>query len=402
MKEVLIIGGGAAGFFCAINLAQLNRDYSITILEKTSSVLSKVKISGGGRCNVTHACFVPRDLVENYPRGKKELLGPFHQFQPGDTIGWFDEKGVELKIEKDGRMFPASDSSQTIVDCFCNTAEGLGVKVALNEGVKNMVKTEDGWSLTTTKDDYKADAIVMCAGSSKLVWNMLSELNHSIISPVPSLFTFNISDNGLNALAGLSLNLVEVSIPSLKHVSAGPLMVTHWGISGPAVLKSSSFLARELFDLNYEFKISIDLLPSVSKTDCENVLLAAQTGSKKKVVNYCPFEIPNRFWVYLCQKAGVPEERVWPELRKVEKNMLVLGLKYLEYNVNGKSTFKEEFVTAGGIDLKEVNFKTMESRVLSDLYFAGEVLNIDAVTGGFNFQAAWTTGFIAAQTIAKK
>jgi len=316
MKEVLIIGGGAAGFFCAINLAQLNRDYSITILEKTSSVLSKVKISGGGRCNVTHACFVPRDLVENYPRGKKELLGPFHQFQPGDTIGWFDEKGVELKIEKDGR-------------------------------------------------------------SSKLVWNMLSELNHSIISPVPSLFTFNISDNGLNALAGLSLNLVEVSIPSLKHVSAGPLMVTHWGISGPAVLKSSSFLARELFDLNYEFKISIDLLPSVSKTDCENVLLAAQTGSKKKVVNYCPFEIPNRFWVYLCQKAGVPEERVWPELRKVEKNMLVLGLKYLEYNVNGKSTFKEEFVTAGGIDLKEVNFKTMESRVLSDLYFAGEVLNID-------------------------
>ena len=402
MKEVFIIGGGAAGYFSAINIAEARGDINVTILEKTSSVLSKVKISGGGRCNVTHACFEPKELVKFYPRGGKELLGPFHQFQPGDVISWFSDKGVELKVEEDGRMFPISDSSQTILDCFMNSAEAAGVQLKTNEGLISIVKEGQGWNLTTVNGSYQADAVVFCAGSSKKAWKMLREVNHALILPLPSLFTFNIQDNGLHELAGLSFKNAHVEIPELKHFSDGPLLITHWGLSGPAVLKASSYKARELAELDYKFEINVNFVPEFNQESVKLELETAQVRGKKRLSNHSPFKMPMRFWNFVLKRAEVPEERIWPELRKEEKRSLIVALTQMTFEVNGKSTFKEEFVTAGGVDLKQINFKTMESKLEENLFFSGEVLNIDAVTGGFNFQAAWTTAYIAAQTIIKK
>ncbi|MFT4722800.1 MAG: putative Rossmann fold flavoprotein [Saprospiraceae bacterium] len=402
MKSILIIGGGAAGFFGAINLAKSCPDYRITILEKSNTVLGKVKISGGGRCNVTHSCFEPKELVKFYPRGKQELLGAFYNFQPLNTIKWFEERGVELKTEEDGRMFPVSNSSQTIIDCFTAEVEKYGVKVRLKSGVNSIERIGSKWFVDINDERLEADDIIMAAGSSSKIWKLLKSLGHRIVEPVPSLFTFNVADEKIHDLAGLSIANVKVKIKKKKSFTSGPLLFTHWGLSAPAILKLSSAEAPLLNELDYKFGILVDFIPEVNEEELSEMLMDVQRSSTKNIYNHNTFDFPKRFWNYLLSEAKVPEDRIWPELRKAEKSSLISSLKRMEYQVNGKSTFKEEFVTAGGVSLKEVNFKTMESKKASGLYFAGEVINIDGYTGGFNFQAAWTTSYLAASAISKK
>jgi len=402
MRSILIIGGGAAGFFGAINLAKSCPGYRITILEKSNTVLGKVKISGGGRCNVTHSCFEPKELVKFYPRGKKELLGAFYNFQPLNTIKWFEERGVELKTEEDGRMFPVSNSSQTIIDCFTDEVEKYGVKVRLKSGVNSIERIGGKWFVDINDERLEADDIIMAAGSSSKIWKLLKSLGHRIVEPVPSLFTFNIADKKIHDLAGLSIANVKVKIKKKKSFTTGPLLFTHWGLSAPSILKLSSAEAPLLNELDYKFGIVVDFIPEVNEDVLSEMLMDVQRSSTKNIYNHNTFDFPKRFWNYLLSEAKVPEDRIWPELRKAEKSSLISSLKRMEYQVNGKSTFKEEFVTAGGVSLKEVNFKTMESKKASGLYFAGEVINIDGYTGGFNFQAAWTTSYLAASAISKK
>ncbi len=402
MRKVIVIGAGAAGFFTAINLAEMNDQISVTVLEKSNTVLGKVKVSGGGRCNVTHSCFEPKELVSYYPRGGKELLGPFFSFQPLNTIDWFEQRGVQLKTEEDGRMFPVTNDSQTIIDCFLNAADNGDVQVKLKEGVTSVEAQNDQWLVTTTEDEYLADDIIIASGSASKVWQLLDQLGHQIVPPVPSLFTFNIHDKALQSLAGLSIENVQVSIKNHKAKSTGPLLFTHWGLSAPSILKLSAAEARYLNEQNYQFEIAIDFLPTDSIEQVVASLEGTQQNSTKNLYNHNPFNFPKRFWNYLLNEAEVTPERIWPELRKQEKKSIVTLIKSMSYQVDGKSTFKEEFVTAGGLDLKQVNFKTMESKVCKGLYFAGEVLNIDGFTGGFNFQAAWTTSFLAATSISKK
>jgi predicted Rossmann fold flavoprotein len=402
MKSILIIGGGAAGFFGAINLAKSCPDYRITILEKSNTVLGKVKISGGGRCNVTHSCFEPKELVKFYPRGRQELLGAFYNFQPLNTIKWFEERGVELKTEEDGRMFPVSNSSQTIIDCFTAEVEKYGVKVRLKSGVNSIERIGSKWFVDINDERLEADDIIMAAGSSSKIWKLLKSLGHRIVEPVPSLFTFNVADEKIHDLAGLSIANVKVKIKKKKSFTSGPLLFTHWGLSAPAILKLSSAEAPLLNELDYKFGILVDFIPEVNEEELSERLMDVQRSSTKNIYNHNTFDFPKRFWNYLLSEAKVPEDRIWPELRKAEKSSLISSLKRMEYQVNGKSTFKEEFVTAGGVSLKEVNFKTMESKKASGLYFAGEVINIDGYTGGFNFQAAWTTSYLAASAISKK
>ena len=402
MRRILIIGGGAAGFFGAINLAKSCPDYRITILEKSNTVLGKVKISGGGRCNVTHSCFEPKELVKFYPRGGKELLGAFYNFQPLNTIKWFEERGVELKTEEDGRMFPISNSSQTIIDCFTAELEKYEVKVRLKSGVNSLERIGSKWFVDINDERLEADDIIMAAGSSSKIWKLLKSLGHRIVEPVPSLFTFNIADQKIHDLAGLSIANVKVKMKNKKSFTTGPLLFTHWGLSAPAILKLSSTEAPLLNELDYKFGILVDFIPEVNEEAISERLMDVQRSSTKNIYNHNTFDFPKRFWNYLLSEAEVPEDRIWPELRKAEKSSLISSLKRMEYQVNGKSTFKEEFVTAGGVSLKEVNFKTMESKKASSLYFAGEVINIDGYTGGFNFQAAWTTSYLAASAISKK
>ena len=402
MRRILIIGGGAAGVFGAINLAKSCPDYRITILEKSNTVLGKVKISGGGRCNVTHSCFEPKELVKFYPRGGKELLGAFYNFQPLNTIKWFEERGVELKTEEDGRMFPISNSSQTIIDCFTAELEKYEVKVRLKSGVNSLERIGSKWFVDINDERLEADDIIVAAGSSSKIWKLLKSLGHRIVEPVPSLFTFNIADQKIHDLAGLSIANVKVKMKNKKSFTTGPLLFTHWGLSAPAILKLSSTEAPLLNELDYKFGIIIDFIPEVNEEAISERLMDVQRSSTKNIYNHNTFDFPKRFWNYLLSEAEVPEDRIWPELRKAEKSSLISSLKRMEYQVNGKSTFKEEFVTAGGVSLKEVNFKTMESKKASGLYFAGEVINIDGYTGGFNFQAAWTTSYLAASAISKK
>lgn len=402
MRRILIIGGGAAGFFGAINLAKSCPDYRITILEKSNTVLGKVKISGGGRCNVTHSCFEPKELVKFYPRGGKELLGAFYNFQPLNTIKWFEERGVKLKTEEDGRMFPISNSSQTIIDCFTAELEKYEVKVRLKSGVNSLERIGSKWFVDINDERLEADDIIVAAGSSSKIWKLLKSLGHRIVEPVPSLFTFNIADQKIHDLAGLSIANVKVKMKNKKSFTTGPLLFTHWGLSAPAILKLSSTEAPLLNELDYKFGILIDFIPEVNEEAISERLMDVQRSSTKNIYNHNTFDFPKRFWNYLLSEAEVPEDRIWPELRKAEKSSLISSLKRMEYQVNGKSTFKEEFVTAGGVSLKEVNFKTMESKKASGLYFAGEVINIDGYTGGFNFQAAWTTSYLAASAISKK
>ncbi|RTZ00772.1 NAD(P)/FAD-dependent oxidoreductase [Flavobacterium sp. RSP49] len=397
--DIIIVGGGAAGFFTAINIVERNTKLKVAILERGAEVLQKVRISGGGRCNVTHACFEPNELVKFYPRGEKELRGPFHQFCSGDTIEWFEKHGVELKIEGDGRMFPVSNSSQTIIDCFLTATQKLGIAVLTGQSVQSIFKKENEWKIETQTENYLAEKLILATGSNPKVWEMLQNFSHAVVSPVPSLFTFNIKDSRIKELPGVAAQ-VTVKVKDTKLSSTGPLLITHWGMSGPAILKLSAWGARILHDKNYQFTIFINWLNDKDTTDVEKKLKdLKQEHAKKSVSKKSPFELTNRLWESLVLASGIEAETKWADLSKIQLTNLANQLTNGTFQVNGKSTFKEEFVTAGGIDLKEINFKTMESKLHENLYFAGEIVNVDAITGGFNFQNAWTSGFIVASAV---
>ena len=397
--DIIIVGGGAAGFFTAINIVEKNPKLKVAILERGAEVLQKVRISGGGRCNVTHACFEPNELVKFYPRGEKELRGPFHQFCSGDTIEWFEKHGVELKIEDDGRMFPVSNSSQSIIDCFMQATQKLGIKVLTGQSVQSIFKKDNLWKIETQSENYVVEKLILATGSNPKIWEMLQAYGHAIVNPVPSLFTFNIKDSRIKELPGVAA-LATVKVKDTKLESTGPLLITHWGMSGPAVLKLSAWGARILHDKNYQFTIFVNWLNDVDTADAEKKLKELkQEHAKKSVSKKSPFELTNRLWESLVLASGIEAETKWADLSKAQLQNLSNQLTNASFQVNGKSTFKEEFVTAGGIDLKEINFKTMESKMHENLFFAGEIVNIDAITGGFNFQNAWTSGFILANSI---
>jgi predicted Rossmann fold flavoprotein len=401
--DIIIVGGGAAGFFTAINIVEKNPKLKVAILERGAEVLQKVRISGGGRCNVTHACFEPNELVKFYPRGEKELRGPFHQFCSGDTIEWFEKHGVELKIEADGRMFPVSNSSQTIIDCFLKATQKLGIAVLTGQSVQSIfnpeVSGENLWKIETQTENYLAEKLILATGSNPKIWEMLQTFGHAVVSPVPSLFTFNIKDSRIKELPGVAAQ-VTVKVKDTKLTSTGPLLITHWGMSGPAILKLSAWGARILHDKNYQFTIFVNWLNDADTADIEKKLKdLKQEHAKKSVSKKSPFELTNRLWESLVLASGIEVETKWADLSKIQLQNLANQLTNGTFQVNGKSTFKEEFVTAGGIDLKEINFKTMESKLHENLYFAGEIVNIDAITGGFNFQNAWTSGFIVANAV---
>ncbi len=403
MKKVIIIGGGAAGFFTAINAKEMNPELDITILEKGKEVLQKVKISGGGRCNVTHACFEPKELVQFYPRGEKELLGPFHQFMTGDTFEWFENNGIPLKIEKDNRVFPESNSSQTIVDCFLNKTKRLGISVLKNHGVTTIQKQANSWLVITKEQQFVCDAVVMAAGSSKKVWELSKALRHSIISPVPSLFTFNIKDNRIKDLLGISVPNATVQLEDTNLEASGPLLITHWGMSGPAILKLSAFGARVLAEKNYEYQVQVNWLSRPTHKIVNVLLNLKKKHSKKQVIVRSPFEeIPKRLWERFVLATTIKTSFNWADVSHDQIDALANQLTKSIFTAKGKSTFKEEFVTAGGVDLKEINFKNFESKLQNNLFFVGEVLNIDAVTGGFNFQNAWTGGWLCAKALASR
>jgi predicted Rossmann fold flavoprotein len=399
-STIIIIGGGAAGFFSAINIAALHPHYQVIILEKSAQLLGKVKVSGGGRCNVTHACFEPRELVKYYPRGNKALLGPFMRFNTSDTVAWFAQRGVKLKTEDDGRMFPVTDSSQTIIDCFLTEAKKYGVKIFTEEGAVRLEKNESDWTVITFKErKIVADKIIVAAGSSQQMWNILKSLHHTVVPPVPSLFTFNVSDKRIEGLPGIAVPNAEVLIKSTSHKQTGALLITHWGFSAPATLKLSAWAARELHEMNYRFTIVINWNNHFNlQTIQEYFASCRKNHPKQKVVSHTFPNVPSRLWQRLTEISNIQNEN-WSDLSAAKMKMLAQQITHGEFEVNGKSTFKEEFVTAGGINLNEVNFKTMESKLHKGLFFAGELLDIDAVTGGYNFQSAWTTAWIAAQNI---
>lgn len=411
--DVIIVGGGAAGFFTAIQLAKLQPDRKILILERGKEVLTKVKISGGGRCNVTHAIFDPKEFVQAYPRGEKELQGPFHRFLSGDVFDFFESHGVPLKIEEDGRVFPQSDSSQTIIDCFLTQIKASGVKVNTNCSVKTIQRSDlgnSGWIIGTNQGQYHCTYVVVATGSNPKMWKQLENMGHRMVAPVPSLFTFNIKDARIEGLMGLSthaeISLYDNTNTAIKledsRVTSGPLLITHWGLSGPAILKISAWGARILHQLNYKFTIRINWLPQFNTEALVSHLnILKEQQAKKNVFNTRPFDLPNRLWLKLLEAVGVMPEMKWADMSKIILKKLAEELTQSQYKVNGKSTFKEEFVTAGGVDLKEINFKTYQSKICNSLYLAGEVIDIDAITGGFNFQNAWTGGYMVAQDISK-
>jgi predicted Rossmann fold flavoprotein len=408
--DIIIVGGGAAGFFAAINIVEKNPKLKVAILERGSEVLQKVRISGGGRCNVTHACFEPNELVKFYPRGEKELRGPFHQFGSSDTIEWFEKRGVELKTEGDGRMFPVSNSSQTVIDCFIKATQKLGITVLMGQSVQSIfnleISGEKLWKIETQNEKYLVKKLVLATGSNPKIWEMLQTFGHAVVTPVPSLFTFNIKDSRIKELPGVATQ-VTVKVKDSKLESTGPLLITHWGMSGPAILKLSAWGARILHDKNYQFTIFVNWLNDADPEDVQKKLKdLKQEHAKKSVSKKSPFEITNRLWESLVLASGIDTSTTlgvtkWADLSKIQVQNLTNQLINGTFQVNGKSTFKEEFVTAGGIDLKEINFKTMESKLHENLYFAGEIVNVDAITGGFNFQNAWTSGFIVANSIIK-
>ncbi len=397
-RKLIVIGGGAAGFFGAITAAENNPELHIIILEQGNEVLGKVKISGGGRCNVTHACFDVKELIKFYPRGSKELLGSFYRFNCENTVDWFEGRGIDLKTEEDGRIFPVTDDSQTIVDCLVDEANRLGIKIIRQAKVMHV---EMGMPFTVMCNNEKltADQLLIASGSNPTIWRALKD-SHNIIPPVPSLFSFHIKNELLKELEGISFKNVTVRLNNTKIETGGPMLITHWGLSGPAILKLSAFAAIELAALNYQFSITVNWINSKTDTVKEILSQAKLQQSKKNAGNFVPFEIPGRFWKRILLILKIDEGKKYADLTGDEIGKISTLLTQCNLEVNGKSTNKEEFVTAGGISLKEVDFKTMESKNVPGLYFAGEVLNIDGVTGGFNFQAAWTTGYIAGNSIA--
>ncbi len=401
--NVIVIGGGAAGFFAAVNCPK-SADISVTLLEKSNKLLSKVRVSGGGRCNVTHACFDNNLLVKNYPRGEKELRSSFSRFSTADTINWFKERGVELKTEADGRMFPTTDNSETIVNCLMQEAAKNNVNIKLNVSIQEIIKNEDE-TFTLKADgggEFKCDKLIIATGgnSKEEAYSWLKRLGHTIFTPVPSLFTFNIPNNDITKLMGVAVPHVKIRVATTKLETEGPLMITHWGMSGPAILKASAWGARILNDLNYNFSTLVSWLPMHTeekiKIEFNN---QKEENAAKIVLNNCPFELPKRLWEHLVLKAGISDTVRWADLSKKNGNLLAHFLASDEYKVAGKTTFKEEFVTCGGIQLKEIDFSKMESKIVSGLYFTGEVLDVDGVTGGFNFQNAWSSAWIAANNL---
>ncbi len=402
--NIVIIGGGAAGFFAAIAAAEADPLAKVTILERGNAVLQKVRVSGGGRCNVTHACFDAHVLVQYYPRGSRELLGPFLRFGPQDTVEWFANRGVRLKTEDDGRMFPVTDDSQTIVECLWNAAKNAGVHVHTGARVDELERTASGWVVHAGHHTPEpADRVLVAGGSSEGLWTLLANLGHTIVPPVPSLFTFNTKDTRLRDLAGVSVQEACVQVVDAKLLANGPLLVTHWGLSGPAILRLSAWGARALHDLNYQFTLSVNWLGNMPATEIESALNRLKTElARKQIGTHAQFSLPARLWERLVEAAGIPSILRWGDAAKPALARLAGALGQSEFAVRGKSTFKEEFVTAGGVSLREVHFKTFESRLFPGLYFAGEILDIDAITGGFNFQAAWTGGWIAGHAMVEQ
>ena len=401
--SVVIIGGGAAGFFAAIKCAEMLPRGSVLLLEQTQKILSKVKISGGGRCNVTHSCFEPKKLIQNYPRGSKELLGPFFRFQPKDLVEWFNQRNVQLKTEEDGRMFPVTDDSQTIIDCLNKEASKWGVQIELGAKVTNLKKNESTFSLELkTGQSLIANKVMLATGGGGSGIQIAQNLGHNIVSLVPSLFTFNVPDSPLLSLSGISFEDVVVSLPEIKMEYRGPILLTHWGFSGPAVLKLSAWAARELYDRSYFMKLCIDWFPSLTFEEVQTVIEQHILKNLGKVVeNDSPFLMPKNLWINFIKTLDFKPGCRWAEVSKAQKLVLIQKLKKDYYQISGKTTYKQEFVTAGGVDLSEIDFKRMESKLVPNLFFGGEILNIDGITGGFNFQAAWTAGWIAGESMGR-
>lgn len=402
-KRLVVVGGGAAGFFCAVNAARLYPSLEVMILEKSNHLLSKVRVSGGGRCNVTHACFSIAEMIKKYPRGASFLKKAFHHFFTSDTIAWFKERGVEIKTESDGRMFPVSNTSQTIIDCLMQEANQYGVTILMNREVKEIVKKDNGFNLLFSNHSIiETDFLCIASGGypKSLQFEWLTKIGHTVESPVPSLFTFNMPGNPITALMGIAVEKVQVKIRGSKLVEDGPMLITHWGMSGPAILKLSAWGARELASKNWQFGIIINWLPIYTEQTLKEKFQQVRFDiAAQKISNRNPFSLPQRLWDYLLQQSGVNENIRWADLPAKEQNKLIKNICAQEFSVNGKTTFKEEFVTSGGISLDEVDHASMQSKIVPNLFFAGEVLNIDGVTGGFNFQNAWTTAWIAAQAI---
>ncbi|GAB4406559.1 MAG: NAD(P)/FAD-dependent oxidoreductase [Bacteroidia bacterium] len=396
-RRIVIAGGGAAGFFAAITVAEADPHAQVLLLERGREVLGKVRISGGGRCNLTHDCPDPRELVRAYPRGHRELLGPFHRFGPTDTIAWFAQRGVATKTEADGRMFPQSDDAQTIIDCLVQAARRAGVEVRTQAPVTRLVpppEPEAPWRIYCGDTELEADRLMLATGSSTRIWDLLADLGHSIVPPVPSLFTFQIEDARLEGLAGLSVPAATLAVAGESPVQ-GPVLITHWGLSGPAVLRLSAWAARTLHACDYRCTLAIDWL-GLGKQGAEAwVEQARRQAAAKALRRSQPDALPLRLWERLLQAAGIDPALRWADLTRVQMQALADQLAAGSYAVRGKSTFKEEFVTAGGVDLREVDFRHFASRRLPGLFLAGEILDIDAITGGYNFQAAWTGGWHA-------
>ncbi len=402
--QIVVIGGGAAGFFGAIACAQANPQAQVTLIEASRQPLAKVLISGGGRCNVTHACFEPKSLVQNYPRGGKALLGAFTRFQPLDTIDWFAAHGVNLKTEADGRMFPITDRSETIAECLIKAAFAAKIELCIGTPVTAVTRKNAGFEILLKSGETKqCDSLLLATGSSLAGYKIARELGHHIQPPVPSLFTFNIPDPQLRELAGISLNSVNLRLSNPGKTplqQTGSLLITHWGVSGPAVLKLSAWSARILHENRYQYQLFINWLPDLSPEEVRQKLLSVKAEwGKKAIALHRGVDVPHRLWQYLINRASINTEDRWAGISNKTLNQLVQEISQGEYAITGKGVFKEEFVTCGGVNLKEVNFKTMESKLVRGLYFAGEILDIDGITGGFNFQSAWTTAYLAGTAI---
>lgn len=404
-RKIIVIGGGAAGFFTAVNIASQHPELEVVLLEKSNKLLSKVSVSGGGRCNVTHACFDNSILVKHYPRGEKELRNVFSRFTTTDTINWFKQRGVELKTEEDGRMFPISNTSETIVQCLLKEAEKYNVNIKLGVDIIGIEKNDDNTFTLHANGGgrFECDKLVIATGGNakETAYQWIEKLGHAIIKPVPSLFTFNIPNNPVTELMGVSVPHAKVKIAGTKLETEGPLLITHWGLSGPAILKASAWGARQLSEMNYQFSALVNWLPK--HTD-EKLRIEfnnqREENASKTIIGNGPFELPKRLWEFLCHKANIHETMRWADLPKKNANVLVNHLLNDEYKVQGKTTFKEEFVTCGGVSLKEIDLSKMESKLIPGLFFAGEVIDVDGITGGFNFQNAWSTAWVVSQNIA--
>jgi predicted Rossmann fold flavoprotein len=405
-RRIVIIGGGAAGFFAAVTAAESNPQASVLLFEKGKHFLQKVKISGGGRCNVTHSCFDPAELAAHYPRGSRELRAAFHRWQPRDTIAWFEERGVTIKREADGRMFPVTDDSQTIIDCLRGAARELGVKTQTQCGLKKIAPGPDHTFQLTFEnhEPLEADAVCIAVGSLKnsALANDLEALNHEILPLAPSLFAFNVNDSRLHDLAGLSVPQASVEALPLGKPQIGPLLITHRGLSGPAILRASAWGAREIQATNYHFEITVNWLGECTEKELRAIFMKQRQDAPRKAIKNTSHEtIPRRLWERLVQHAGIDESTPWAQLSKKQENALLQECLSGRYQVQGKTTNKDEFVTCGGVSLKAIDFRRMESKRLPGLHFAGECLDFDGITGGFNFQAAWTTGRIAGESMAE-